>query len=332
MPQPAHKFLLLIILAGATCFTACGDQSDEAQGPAAGSVKTDSFPDAPDAAMQYVLGGLADANGAVLWEAMPQSYRADVNAIAQLAGSKIDPDIYDKVFATISRIATVFDKQKEFIYSSVLVDGKYDQAQVAQMRAAWPSVMNIVQALTNSSLSSAAKLQDFKGETFFANTMSTMLAQMDALSKLQPDNEGQSLADFKKVEIEYLEGTDTEAILKMSIPGQVAGTENFIKVEGRWVPQEMADTWASQIVETRTKLEAIDPNQMLKQKPQILSVFVMVDGVLTQIEAAETQEQFDQALQSAMMPIMGLLMMGQSMKGGMMNSAPQTRPAMPVAP
>ena len=48
----------------------------------------------------------------------------------------------------------------------------------------------------------------------------------------------------------------------------------------------------------------------------------MVEGVLTQIEAAETQEQFDQALQGAMMPLMGIMMMGQGMGA----------PAAPVTP
>jgi len=51
----------------------------------------------------------------------------------------------------------------------------------------------------------------------------------------------------------------------------------------------------------------------------------MFEGILTQIEAAETQEQFDQALQGAMMPIMGLMMMQGGMGGG-------SEPAMPVAP
>ena len=40
----------------------------------------------------------------------------------------------------------------------------------------------------------------------------------------------------------------------------------------------------------------------------------MVDGILTQLKTAETQEQFDQALLGAMLPI-GLLMM-QSMGEG----------------
>ena len=39
-----------------------------------------------------------------------------------------------------------------------------------------------------------------------------------------------------------------------------------------------------------------------------MGMITIVDGILTQLEKAETQEQFDQALQGAMMPI-GILMM-----------------------
>ena len=56
----------------------------------------------------------------------------------------------------------------------------------------------------------------------------------------------------------------------------------------------------------------------------------MVEGILTQIEVAETQEQFDQALQGAMMPLMGLMMMQQGMGGS--HSAPVMPSVAPAVP
>ena len=55
-----------------------------------------------------------------------------------------------------------------------------------------------------------------------------------------------------------------------------------------------------------------------------MGMITMLDGILTQLNTAETQEQFDQALQGAMIPI-GLLMM-QSMGEGI------GAPEIPVAP
>jgi hypothetical protein len=60
----------------------------------------------------------------------------------------------------------------------------------------------------------------------------------------------------------------------------------------------------------------------------MMGVLTMIDGVLAQIAAAETQEQFDQSLKGAMMPLMGLMMMGQGMGGSAAPAAPM--PAAPV--
>ena len=76
--------------------------------------------------------------------------------------------------------------------------------------------------------------------------------------------------------------------------------------------------------DAKKQLEAISFEEMAKNKPQIMGMITMVDGILTQLKTAETQEQFDQALQGAMMPI-GLLMM-QSMGEGI------GAPEIPVAP
>ena len=63
-----------------------------------------------------------------------------------------------------------------------------------------------------------------------------------------------------------------------------------------------------------------------------MGVLTMIDGVLAQIAAAETQEQFDQSLKGAMMPIMGMMMMGQGMGGGWCAPAAPMPEAPVVAP
>lgn len=322
------KLLVLPTFAATLLFTACGEKSESPE-EATAPVDTFTYPDAPDEAMRMVLGELAKGNGGVLWRAMPASYQKDVNAIAQLAGTKIDPEIYDKVFATVGRIGSVLDKQKEFVFNASLMGEAPDAEQVAQTRAAWPSIMHIIEELTSSSLASASGLQSFDGQAFFKDTVSGLLTDMETLSQLDPDSEEPSFSDLANAEIKYLEGTGEVATLEMSMPDEEVETETFVKVEDRWVPQEMADDWSNQMTEARAKLEAIDPKQMEKQKPQIMGVFAMIDGVLAQIEAAETQQQFDQALQGAMMPLMGLMMMGGSMGGG--GAAPGA-PEMPVMP
>ena len=320
---------LLLPLAAASFFlTACGEKSP-ASDAATDAVVEKNYPEAPDEAIRYILDGLAEGNGSTIWEAMPASYQSDVVEVVQLAGTKLDAELYNQTFALIGRLGTVLDKQQEFVFNTSLMGQSPDPEQIARTREAWPSIVNLIEVLTTSSVASAEGLQGFEGKAFFDQTVSPMLADIDALSKLQPESDEPTLSDLKKAEIKLIENTGTEATIEISMPEEEVETETFVKVEERWVPAEMAGTWEMQMAEAKAQLEGIDPDQMAQQKPQFLGVIGMIDGVLTQIEAAETQQQFDQAVQGAMMPLMGAAMMFQGMGGE--TEAP-AMPAMPTAP
>ena len=316
------KLALLPLLGVALIFTACGKKSSESSG-----VGEIDIPDSPDGAIQAIMREVANGNGAVLWQAMPEAYQNDVNQIAQLAGGKVDAEIYNMVFASVGRLIQVADKQKEFIFNTSLGGADPAEEKMVELRAAWPSLMNFFNSVMGSSIATAEGLQSFDGQAFFSETVSSLLKHMDALLKIRRDSAQPPLSEFKDVVIGYIDGTGDDATLEMTLPNGTVEVEVFINIEGRWVPQEMAAQWSAQMAQARAQLEAIDATQIAQQKPQILGVFAMIDGVLSQIEAAETQEQFDQALQGAMMPLMGLMMMGQGMGGG----AP-AMPAMPMAP
>ncbi|MGB0743328.1 MAG: hypothetical protein ACPGSB_02275, partial [Opitutales bacterium] len=112
--MPTFKQTTLPLMLSALFFAACGDKSEtpaESSVSTPSSVKEAKMPDAPAESIEYVLHSMADGNGAVLWQAMPASYQSELNSIAQLAGAKIDAEIYDQVFATFTKLSEVLDKQ-----------------------------------------------------------------------------------------------------------------------------------------------------------------------------------------------------------------------------
>lgn len=271
------------------------------------------IPEEPAAAIETIAKELAAGNGGVLWQAMPATYQNDVNAIAQLAGTKVDAEIYDQSFGLLGRLADVADKQKEFILNTEL-GGEQPAEQIAKVEAAWPSIIGFVRTLANSPIGSSAGLQSFDGEAFFSGTVSELLGYSEDLSAI--NEEALSLSAFNDVTVKALESSENAATLEMTAPDGTVETEAFTKVDGRWVPTSMATDWQQSIAGAREQLEAITAEQIAQNKPQAMQVIGMLDGVLNQIESAETQEQFDQALQGAMMPLMGLMMMQQNMGGG----------------
>ena len=166
MTFPISKTLALGLTASALIFTACGKQSEEAATPAGVTI-----PDAPDAAIQTVITEFAQGNGGILWQAMPGSYQSDVTTLAQLAGSKIDPELYDKSFAVIARLAEVVEKQQAFILGSSFMEDRSVE-ELAQLEAALPSVIGIVNTIATSELASTNGLLAFDGQAFFDTTVS----------------------------------------------------------------------------------------------------------------------------------------------------------------
>lgn len=331
MKSPIQK-LSLGLVASALFFTACGKKADDAASAAASAPEAPAeltIPDAPDAAMKMIMTELANGNGGILWKAMPASYQGDVNSVVQLAGTKIDAEMYNKTFSLVGRIGQIAGKQKDFIVNTSL--GQSSDEERAKMAAAIPAVVKLIDVITTSDIATSAGLQSFDGQEFCDVTVSKLTLLMEELSKLS-DEEGQpSLDDLRNAVVAVVESDDTMATLSFTAPGQPEETSEFTKVENRWVPTEMAADWTQSMIDAKAQLEAISPEEVTAMKPQVMGVLAMVEGVLTQIEAAETQEQFDQALQGAMMPMMGLMMMGQGFGGGAaptMSAPTMTAPVM----
>ena len=294
------RLFALGTLASLLLLTACGGGEDAADMEV-------TIPDAPGAAIETIGKELEKGNGGILWQAMPASYQADLTAVAQLAGAKVDAELYNKGFAMVGRLAAVADKQKEFILNSNL-GGPRPPEQIASIEAAWPSIIGFVETVAQSPIASAEGLQSFDGKEFSETTISSLIGYSEDLAALsgEPDP-----LQFGSVEV--IESTETTAQLELKTPDGAVAAENFTKVEGRWVPTEMASGWSASMAQAKAQLESLTAEDMAKNKPQILGVLTMLDGILTQIEAAETQAQFDQSLQGAMMPLMGLFMMQQGM-------------------
>jgi hypothetical protein len=293
-----HKIFPSCATIVALIFTACD----------AGVSSTEfTIPDEPSAAIQKIADEMLVGNCSILWHAMPTSYQTDINAIAQLAGSKVDPEIYDKSFGLFGRFAEVADKQKSFILNTKL-GGELAAEQIAEIEAAWPSIIGFIQTIVSSSISSSAGLRAFDGQGFSEQTLPALFKYSNDLAAISKEENPFGSLEFNR--LKTIENADTAAVIEITFTNGDVETEDFIKVENRWVPTEMATNWSTQIADTKKKLEAISSEEIAKNKPQLMGMITMLDGILTQLEKADTQEQFDQALRGAMMPIGMLIMQG----------------------
>lgn len=308
--------------AGALFLAACGDSGSGSSAPTAKA----EFPDAPDAAMKFIASELSKGNGGILWQAMPTSYQGDVNEIVQLASTKLDAEVYDQGFALVEKLSGIVADKKDFIINTSIGGEAKSAEEKAEMEAAWPAVVSFLGTLNSSQITSLEGLKGFDGQAFFDSTVSDLLKQLDGLAALSGDEF--RLADLADMAVNVVESTEDTATLEVSVPGEEPNTGSYKKVDGRWLDEDIVNGWAEGVAGAKANLAALTPEEMAKNKPQIIMAYSMVDGILTNLQNAQSQEQFDQALQGAMMPLMGLMMMG----GGMNFGAPGASevPSMPV--
>ncbi|MEC7236262.1 MAG: hypothetical protein VXV86_06245, partial [Verrucomicrobiota bacterium] len=226
-------------------FTACG---------AGISSTTVTIPDEPFAAMQTIGDEVIAGNYSILWHAMPTSYQTDINAIARLAGSKVDPEIYDKSFGLFGRFAEVADKQKLFILNTSLV-GKQPAEQIAEIEAAWQSIIGFVQTIVTSSISSSAGLRAFDGQVFSEQTLPALFKYSTDLAAIS--NEENPFGSLQFGSLKTVESTDTTAVLEITFASGDVEAVDFTKVENRWVPAEIAINWSTEMAAAKKQLQAI---------------------------------------------------------------------------
>jgi hypothetical protein len=131
--------------------------------------------------------------------------------------------------------------------------------------------------------------------------------QLLAMASQMLVDKGVRLPKFGDVTVVALDSTPNTATLsyrdrKDIEPKQV----EFVKVEGKWLPKNIANGWAEMIANSKSHLASL-PGQVSAVKPVILQQLEGMNGMLDQIEQAKTSEQFN----NAMMPVFLSIALGK---------------------
>jgi hypothetical protein len=266
-----------------------------------------TIPDSPDGAVLAVAEALQNNHAEALWTALPESYQQDITEITQALSEKMDPDVYDRAFATVMRAIEVLDDRKEIILASETF--KSSGADADDLRLTLSNSLVFTDILKASEVATVAGLGSVNWEQFLATTGNEFIKQVAAIESPEGDNPLDSLDSLK---VETIEVSENRAMLRISSDDHEPEDVEMAKVEGHWIPAELADDWDRSIEEARQNLAEITPETMAAQKTQIMMVFGMADGLIEQVASLQTPEEFDAAIGPMLAPYIG----GASMNMG----------------
>lgn len=310
MPSIRHAVAAVLTLTLLLSFPGCGQASDDGTAPANGAAAIAStqidIPETPDGTILAVATALADGQPRALWDAMPASYQSDVTGLIGEFAEKMDEDLYNKS-ADVTRKAVNLLKTKKDLFLQMQggpVGGMFMMTDKQVLTDNWDGLTDLLDTLASSEVSTLQGLKGVDVGTFLGGTGAQVMSKTQALMKAVNPADANELDKLRELEVEVLESTDDTATVRVT-SGDETDEMTLTRVDGRWVPDDMAEQWDAQIAEARQNLaDMVDDPDFEQNKAQTMTMLENVDAALDQLGQAETVEQLQQGIGGLMQVLM----------------------------
>jgi hypothetical protein len=263
-----------------------------------------------------------EGNLKAIWNQLPASYQDDVNGLVHDFGDKMDSEIWDKSFKVLQKVAKVLQEKKQFILAQDIPPGAIEKDKLPD---ALDALADAISTIANSEISQLSNVADLDTGDFIAGTLTDLTKHLLATAKeAAPELAGgPSGGDETKTTRKLLSNDGKTAVVEVTmefpaIPNfpnsePFVFKETLVQVEGKWIPEDVANGWKEKIAEAKQNLgEALGPETFEAQKGQVLITLGAADSALDTLLQANTQEEFDNALKGIkeMVPMGGMLPFG----------------------
>ncbi len=268
--------------------------------------------DTPDGAIRNLQESVVNNRPEQLFKAMPASYQADINGLVADAAKRMDTDLWNESTGLLKQAVGLLKSKRDLLLASPMMASVPNKADVEKN---WDTAVMLLQALVNSEFTSIERLRQGNVEGLLAKDGAALMAQMTRLmeNSQQSAEAGKELAKFKAMTVSVVStGADT-AVVKVEAPDETPENIDMVKVEGVWIPKDMADGFKQGIAEARKNLATIDftTEEGKQKKTMALMQMGAIKPMLTQLEAAKTQEDLQGAMGMFMMLMMGAMNQGE---------------------
>lgn len=280
----------------------------------------------PDAVVMQVTKAVNNNQPQKVFQALPDSYQADINSVISDAAKKMDAEVWSESHKLIEQILKIAKEKKDLILGTSMLANTPDKAALSK---SWDQNIEMLETVISSDFADLEKLRKCDAAKLLADNGAAIMAKAKSASVGNPSYKKmqKTLDKLKSVKasIESKEGDVTN--VKIETEGETPEIVSFVKVEGKWIPKDLADTFATKIAEARTNIVKMDfsSEKGKAAKAKIMQQISMIKTMLTQAEAAKTS----QAMEGVMMGLMmGAMSMGGGATGGAGTPPPPPPPSM----
>lgn len=208
-----------------------------------------SPPETANEAVRRVLTGLQHHEVGELLAFLPNSYWKDVVQLVHDFGNRLDQRCWEPFGATCRKARDVLSRVSR-ANAEIRDDMSQTEKEWADTLLAIGQVMG---ALGDSRLTDVRELQGMAAGQFL---IATCNKAMKALSQGKLSHSGMGadyFPDFGEVKVQLVDSAGDSAVVSVQWPGYSATQHDFIRVEQRWIPQALAESWSAEFPKFRER-------------------------------------------------------------------------------
>ena len=261
------------------------------------STTTSLDDDSALATVQRTLGAIQRGDLAGAYEFLPPSYQSDVDSLVHEFASKMDAEVWTRLFATLRKSVEVLRTKKAFILE---LDLFANRPEYEPMRKHWDEAVTLLDQFATSRTGDLESLQQASAKSLLPGDASNIVKQLDAIGLGVGADLTRQFADIK---VEQIKVTGDEHVLSFQSPRDEQPVEiAYVRHDGRWLPKTLVAQWSAGIEVDRVWLAKL-PDQIKVAKPRVLEALTQADSLLDQLLAAQNRDEFQQAVGPAVLSL-----------------------------
>ncbi len=260
--------------------------------------KSEPGPD-PAETIRTIRTAAAEGRPDVIWNILPESYQSDVEELRTGFTDAIDPEVWDAAISVGRKVVRVLQEKKEFILGNPMLS-QMSPVPPEEIAPAYDEIVSAIDRFLSSEIQTSAGFKKVALERFLASAGADLMKGLSRAS-LGPGSDTQ-MQKMLAARIETVKREGTSAVVAVSDDEGTNESLAMSLVEGKWVPDDIADQWAMNVAEARQTLT--DVRAKMASKDELLESFAQVEDSLDALLSAQNQQAFMMACMSAFAPLM----------------------------
>ncbi|MCA9113865.1 MAG: hypothetical protein KDA79_02180 [Planctomycetaceae bacterium] len=322
---PGGLLLVILLTAG------CSDSDRTAENSAAGPrvpppVDTPDSAAAPAAGVNSAIRGLVKHQPAAVWEYLPRSWQQELNSLVRSSASGVDERVWNRTIAVARRGVKLLEDRQSAVFRNEALrqiltrDGRWEEEEV---RSHWTAITALAREVLSGPLASHQAMQQFRGKEWLQQSGPAIVEQFAAVSALDPAD---PFGNLSRVEASFVRMEGQVAVVRITSPrpGEAASDFQFVEVEGRWIPDNLAAGWPVFLDSAQQRVRQFSSAASTIPVDQALSRLDRIESVIASLEETRTQDEFDQVLLADVILPLGAAVM--ALEGGRIGPAAGNSP------